>query len=242
MKKILSLILVLAFLIPSFASAQANVQQGGTGLSSVSAGRLLFGSTALRLGTSANLSWDNSGSIFNISGRASSTSQTISGITGCSGSSALTTNASGAVACGAIASGAAFPFTPLTNFGINTSATSTALWAQLGLFASSTSALATTTVYDRLGVGIAPTSNSRLLLFGGTTCNDGGVMFGNNICLYRSASNQLRTDTTDDFTVGSDLIVESGNFTVPTGQATIAGGLEVDNQTTIFNMLDQQEI
>lgn len=72
-------------------------------------------------------------------GTASTTALTVSGISGCSGSSALTTNSSGVVACGSISGGAAFPFTPATNFGVNTSATSTALWAQSGIFASSTS-------------------------------------------------------------------------------------------------------
>lgn len=72
---------------------------------------------------------------------ASTTNLTISSAPNCSSTSALTTNASGVVACGAISGsgGAAFPFTPATNYGVNTSATSTALWAQAGLFASSTS-------------------------------------------------------------------------------------------------------
>lgn len=42
--------------------------------------------------------------------------------------------------CGSGGGGAAFPFTPLTSWGVNTSATTTALWGQNSIFASSTSA------------------------------------------------------------------------------------------------------
>ncbi|MFO0718755.1 MAG: DUF5011 domain-containing protein [Candidatus Paceibacterota bacterium] len=87
---------------------------------------------------------------------ASTTNLTISGISGCSGSNALTTNSSGVVACGAISGGGGtFPFTPTTNFGVNTSATSTALWAQAGIYASSTSyfPLGTWNSSGSLGVG-----------------------------------------------------------------------------------------
>src|SRR3989344_1739972 len=40
-----------------------------------------------------------------------------------------------------------FPFTPTTNYGVNTSATSTPLWARAALFASSTSQ------FDQINVG-----------------------------------------------------------------------------------------
>lgn len=50
----------------------------------------------------------------------------------------LTTNANGLVIAQSCGSGAAFPFTPLTDFAVNTSATGTPLWAQAGLFSSST--------------------------------------------------------------------------------------------------------
>lgn len=67
----------------------------------------------------------------------------------CSGTSALTTDSSGNIICGAISGtgGASFPFTPTTNYGINTSATSTPIWARLGLMASSTS------YFDQLQIG-----------------------------------------------------------------------------------------
>jgi hypothetical protein len=46
-----------------------------------------------------------------------------------------------------------FPFTPTTNFGVNTSATSTPLWAKNGIFASSTSQLAAANFYGNVGIG-----------------------------------------------------------------------------------------
>lgn len=55
----------------------------------------------------------------------------------------LTTTGS---ACGSGGGGAAYPFTPSTNFGIAVSATTTALFAQGGFFASSTIELGTSTV------------------------------------------------------------------------------------------------
>ncbi|MEK7602547.1 MAG: hypothetical protein AAB472_03615, partial [Patescibacteria group bacterium] len=51
---------------------------------------------------------------------------------------------------------AAFPFTPLTNYAGNTSATTTALWAQAGIFASSSSAYPTLAV-QQAGAGPAAT-------------------------------------------------------------------------------------
>lgn len=65
---------------------------------------------------------------------------TLPGILNCNTTQALTTNGSGLVACGSISGGAggAFPFTPTTNFGAVANSTSTAIWFQAGLQASST--------------------------------------------------------------------------------------------------------
>lgn len=52
--------------------------------------------------------------------------------------------------------GGAFSFTPLTNYGVNTSATTTPLWAQAGLFASSSTAYPTLAV-QQSGAGSAAT-------------------------------------------------------------------------------------
>ena len=64
--------------------------------------------------------------------------------------------------------GSAFPFTPATNYGVNTSATTTALWAQAGLFASSTSAYPTLAV-SQLGAGPAATFMGGAVGIGSTT-------------------------------------------------------------------------
>lgn len=57
----------------------------------------------------------------------------------------------------------AWPFTPLTNFGLNTSATTTALWAQGGIFASSSSRIASTTFAINGNVGVASDTPSSKL-------------------------------------------------------------------------------
>lgn len=66
-------------------------------------------------------------------------------------------------ACGAGGGGAAFPFTPLTNFGVNTSATGTPIWAQQGIFASTTSRIASTTFAINGYIGIGSSSPTSVL-------------------------------------------------------------------------------
>lgn len=60
MKKIFASLLLTTLLVPSLVSAQLTVPQGGTGLSSVNQGRLLFGDSAFRLNHNPLLNWDNS--------------------------------------------------------------------------------------------------------------------------------------------------------------------------------------
>lgn len=102
--------------------------------------------------------------LFTVNGLASTTNLTISGL-GNTSTSCLQSNNQGVVsttnaACGG---GGTFPFTPLTNFGVNTSATTTALWAQAGLFASSTSRIASTTFAINGNVGIGTSSPPTVL-------------------------------------------------------------------------------
>ncbi len=78
-----------------------------------------------------------SGTVY--AGTASTSNLTVSGISSCSGSSALTTNASGAVACGPITAAQVWPFTPTTHYAVNVNSTSTPLFLTNGIFASSTS-------------------------------------------------------------------------------------------------------
>lgn len=59
--------------------------------------------------------------------------------------------------------GAAFPFTPTTNFGALTNATGTPIWFQAGLQASSTSQIASTTFSINGNVGIGSSSPTSLL-------------------------------------------------------------------------------
>ena len=90
---------------------------------------------------SSTVSTQATSSIFGhltVAGNASSTALIISGISACSGSSALTTDAAGRVACGAISGGAAFSFTPTTSFGTAANSTSTLMLFTAGISASST--------------------------------------------------------------------------------------------------------
>jgi hypothetical protein len=78
----------------------------------------------------------------------------------------LSANAS---ACGS-GSSFAYPFTSLINFGTTTSATTTPIWAQNGIFASSTSYIASTTFAINGNVGIGTTSPlSKLAVSGGAS-------------------------------------------------------------------------
>lgn len=75
--------------------------------------------------------------------------------------------------------GSSFPFTPTTNFAVNTSATSTPIWARAGIFASTTSffdagiftslvGIGTTSPYGMLSIG-APATTSPYFVIGSST-------------------------------------------------------------------------
>lgn len=95
--------------------------------------------------------------------------------------------------------GGDYPFTPATNFGVNTSATSTPIWAQAGLFASSTSRLATTTIYtqDDDGFIVEGSAVNHLVQFRNT--NAAGV----HLSFANSSTGYTITDGTD---VGIDVL------------------------------------
>ncbi len=152
-----------------------------TATSSVAAGTGISVATAGSVNTVTNTG---------VTSIVAGTNVTISGATG-----AVTVNASGG--------GGTFPFTPATSWGVNTSATTTALWGQNSIFASSTSATvpafsaSNTTgpaaVFGQGNVGIATSSPYTALSVSGglaawaaypyhlgtscTTANSGG---GNN--------------------------------------------------------------
>ncbi len=96
--------------------------------------------------------------LFSISNTGSTT---IGNFGACSGSSALNTNSNGTIICGAVSAGSAggadFEY-GLSYFGTTTSATTTALWLRGGVFASSTSRIASTTFTISGNVGIGSTT------------------------------------------------------------------------------------
>ncbi|MEK7604751.1 MAG: immunoglobulin-like domain-containing protein, partial [Patescibacteria group bacterium] len=95
-----------------------------------------------------------------VSGTASTTALIVSsagGTPGCATFAADGTISNTGSACGG---GGSFPFTPLTNYGVNTSATTTALWAQAGLFASSTSRFAQAEFTNYLSVSSTTASTT----------------------------------------------------------------------------------
>ncbi|MDD5165720.1 MAG: hypothetical protein PHG25_04285, partial [Candidatus Pacebacteria bacterium] len=78
-----------------------------------------------------------------------------------SGSNALTWN-NGQFGCNTITGGGAYPFTPLTNFGVTNQATTGIAWFQNGLNASSTSHLASAAFSGNVGIGTSSPSNIAL--------------------------------------------------------------------------------
>ncbi|TSC69410.1 MAG: hemagluttinin family protein, partial [Parcubacteria group bacterium Gr01-1014_56] len=136
----------------------------------------------------------------------------------------------GVFSCGtdATGSGASFPFTPTENFGVNTSATSTALFAQSGLFASSTSRFA--------GISTISATTTNLLSTGSTTIAGqlnavGGATLGN---LTAGAS------TLSSLTVGSltgPLQAIAGVVSATSTLSTVYGGTGISTLPSYGNLL-----
>lgn len=130
---IICLLFIGVTVVQAATTISANIQTDGT---------LSVAGAITSTATTANTFPYASSTALTVSGTsyfstASTTNLTVSGISGCSGSSALTTNALGALACGVI-SALAWPWTPTTNYGATANATSTPIWFQDGLQASST--------------------------------------------------------------------------------------------------------
>lgn len=172
-----------------------------------------FGTTAFAIGSSTATATSTLFSINNVG------STTLGNFGACSGTSALTTDANGTIVCGAItSSGSSFgyPWTTLTNFGTTTAATTTPLWAQGGIFASSTSVIASTTFLSTSAyVGVASSTPYSLFTID-TTGNIGQT----------GAAFSVASSTRTDFTVLQNGNVGIGT-TTPTGALTI-----VDRSTT----------
>lgn len=108
----------------------------------------------------------------------------------------------------------AWPFTPLTDFGVNTSATGTPIWAQLGLFASSTSQIASTTfsISGNVGIGSSsPTSKLTLIqdntssLFTAFTIDGVTAGAGAEMALNRGANTGTEEANIDFNTNGAEF-------------------------------------
>lgn len=123
----------------------------------------------------------------------------------------------------------AFSFTPLINFGINTSATTTAIWAQNGLFSSSTiqtegintNAFATK-FYQIGGINVLAASSTSGLTLGGiqagaaltaTTSSNGNTVFGYQ-ALQLATSSRFNTvigfqamNTGEDYTNAANVAI-----------------------------------
>jgi hypothetical protein len=105
-----------------------------------------------------------------------------------------------------------YPFTTATNFGVTTAATSTPIWAQSGLFASSTSQFATSTVNN---AEIFPMGSNGISLYNtqDQTTNYERLTIIPSSSVYRITSEQGGTGTSRPitFTQGG---ASSGQFTI----------------------------
>lgn len=107
----------------TYAVSIFQVQQGGTGVGTFTSSQLIYGNST------------------NVLSSVATTTASCSGSTSCTAFTVI-----GASPVTITSTGTAFPFTPATDFGVNTSATTTAIWAQAGLFASSSTAYPTLAV------------------------------------------------------------------------------------------------
>lgn len=196
MKKLLALALALVLVLPLSAVAQTILTPtgGGTGWGNpggVKAGSILVGNGLSKMATSSSFQYSTALERFTAT-NASSTALTVSGslylsgLTSCT--EALETDSSGKIVCGtdATSAGTANDFTWATNYGVLSAATTSPLWAQNGIFASTTShfVYASTTALTVSGTAFLSTLNigndsitefvgTGLALSGSTLVNDG---------------------------------------------------------------------
>jgi hypothetical protein len=109
--------------------------------------------------------------LFSISNMGSTTLASTFGA--CSGSGALTTNSSGTIVCGTVTAagdGVGTWFTPTTNFGALANSTSTPIWFQAGLQASSTARLSDINTIGFLNFATSSSNaSSTLIRFNGAS-------------------------------------------------------------------------
>jgi hypothetical protein len=186
-----------------FASSTSNFDQINVGSSTVSqmATSTFFGNLSIR-------------------GAASTTNLFVSSVV--TGSLLKVTTAGSVIAAAAGVDFAtvagAFDFTPTSNYAVNTSATSTAVWARLGLFASSTSN------FDQINVGSSTTSTIATSTFFGNLSVRGSAST-TNLFVSSVVSGSLLKVTTAGSVIaavaGSDFATaaQAFNFTPTTNYA-----------------------
>lgn len=129
--------------------------------------------------------------------------------------------------------GASFgwPFTPATDFAINTSATSTAIWAQNGIFASSTSVLINTTFASNGNVGIGTSSPVATLTVASVASADATPAF-----VIDGATGSFNADM--QLNRGSNTGTEEANIDFATaGTVNYQLGIQ-NNSTSDFELWD----
>lgn len=147
---------------------------------------------------------------------------------GCLGLSSRIVTSSGS-ACGSGSGGSAYPFTTLSNYGVNNSATNTPIWAQAGLNASSTSHFvnASTTAISAQSVCFTGDTCRTTWPTSSGTVNSG---IGGYLGWYPT------TGTAISATTGPSVTLSSVNSTSTTATSTFAHAIQVSTTTTILSV------
>lgn len=208
---------------------------GGTGTTSISSAGLLTTPNLYATGSSTV------GGTLNAVGGATFGSVTLSGITG--STQCLRVNSSGTVSgagadCGS-GSGAGNWFTPTTNYGALANATTTSVWFQAGLQASSTSQIA---YASSTAATIASLFGTNAQLFGSSTIGDGtqtgGLTVSGGATTTGNAYIGGTLGVTGSATVAGNLTLSgtglNGNLSVGS-DADVSGSFTVLGRTTLRN-------
>lgn len=221
------------------AASQSIFQSASFGAPGSSGGSLLVnGSTTLQ----------NFTGVLATTSQATTTKFAISGVSSCSGTQALTTNATGGVVCGTITgSGGAFdPFTHTSVFGQTTSASST-LIALTGTPASL--AASSTSYFDRIIVGTSTLGGLSTSTFNGNLVVSGNATSSTVTAVTVTAANFIDTSFTGNNCIGessgiigqatncvSSLASAGGSLTIssPTGNVDASLNLGNSNSWTVL--------
>ncbi len=175
--------------------------------------------------------WGGATSTFNGGIKSNTGGLTVSTLTSCSGSSALTTDGSGNVVCGAItASGGTFPFTPATNFNVNMNATTTGLWLKNPTSGTVSLAASSTSWFDQINVGSTTSGTmSTSTIYGNL------VVAGNATSSTVTAATVTAANFIDTSFTGNNCIGESsgiiGTTNCVASLASAGGSLTISSPT-----------